>query len=660
MFKLSIKGRLNLQASITVILIIIVGSIGYYVFNLASKNIAELIENKLPSVRHVSLIDMHHEGIKSIVKQALLAKMKNDANHLKQSQKELNESVKTVKELFEEFAKVEKDEEMLKEIKTIQNHFDSYTLLGNKIIEKLLADNVGESADRITTEFDSKFEELEVAMEKFGEKYESKNKDYFSNVRTTLKYYAYALLVLLLGGIFFSLVISQVVIKSVIKTMNSFAEGVSHSSMNLGLSISQLSLSSEQLATAVSEESAALQETAASVEEISAMVLKSSENAQNTSKSSDATKEKALNGQEVMRDLVSAIQDISETNQAVDHEVKESNNRINEILTVIQEIGNKTKVINDIVFQTKLLSFNASVEAARAGENGKGFAVVAEEVGNLAQMSGNAAKEITTLLEDSLNRVQKIAEESKTRIEAIMNQTQDKVQKGTTVAKSFESILNEIVDDAQRSSDLVSEITRASKEQANGVSEISKAINQLNQATQVNSMAAETSSSTAESLKKQSNELRQEASNLRVAIEGRISVPRFIWRDEYALEIADMDGEHKILINKINFLAERIEDANGGSSAKVIDAFTDLANYTIHHFSEEEQFMGSFKYPQLEGHKEIHKRLIKTVLDFKDRIVDGTYDPMELMNFLNDWLVSHILNVDMKYSRFYLDKSKVS
>jgi methyl-accepting chemotaxis protein len=323
------------------------------------------------------------------------------------------------------------------------------------------------------------------------------------------------------------------------------------------------------------------------------MVLKSSENAQNTSKSSDATKEKALNGQEVMRDLVSAIQDISETNQAVDHEVKESNNRINEILTVIQEIGNKTKVINDIVFQTKLLSFNASVEAARAGENGKGFAVVAEEVGNLAQMSGNAAKEITTLLEDSLNRVQKIAEESKTRIEAIMNQTQDKVQKGTTVAKSFESILNEIVDDAQRSSDLVSEITRASKEQANGVSEISKAINQLNQATQVNSMAAETSSSTAESLKKQSNDLRQEASNLRVAIEGRISVPRFIWRDEYALEIADMDGEHKILINKINFLAERIEDANGGSSAKVIDAFTDLANYTIHHFSEEEQFMGS-------------------------------------------------------------------
>ena len=74
-------------------------------------------------------------------------------------------------------------------------------------------------------------------------------------------------------------------------------------------------------------------------------------------------------------------------------------------MVLISEIGNKTKVINDIVFQTKLLSFNASVEAARAGEHGKGFSVVAEEVGNLAHMSGNSAKEITQLLESSINRV---------------------------------------------------------------------------------------------------------------------------------------------------------------------------------------------------------------------------------------------------------------
>lgn len=658
MFKLSVKGRLNLQSVVTVTLILIVGAIGYYVFSLSSRNINELIHNKLPSARHVALVDMHHDGIKAIVGQALLAKFTNKNDELTQSKKDLEESDKTVKDLFAEFTQEEKDEELLKDIYEIRKEFDSYLNSGKKIISLLQTSNELSSTEALNAEFNASFKKLEIALDQFGEKFEAKNKSYFSNIETVLKNYTLLLVVLLVAGIILSIIISQVIIKSVIRSMNLVAESVANNSMNLGLSISQLSLSSEQLASAVAEESTALQETAASIEEISAMVLKSSENALSTSKSSDATKEKALNGQDVMRDLVAAIHEISETNQAVDNEVKESNNRINEILLVIQEIGNKTKVINDIVFQTKLLSFNASVEAARAGDNGKGFAVVAEEVGNLAQMSGNAAKEITSLLDQSLSRVQKIAEESKTKIENIMNQTQQKVQKGTKVAKSFESILNEIVEDAQRSSDLVNEITRASQEQANGVSEISKAINQLNQSTQVNSMAAETSSNTAETLKKQSNGLRLEASNLRLAIEGKISVPRFIWRDEYALEIDDMDGEHKILIDKINYLAEKIEEVNGGTNAKVIEAFTDLANFTIEHFSDEEKFMASFHYPQIEGHKEIHKRLIKTVLDFKEKIVNADYDPMELMNFLNDWLVSHILNVDMKYSRHYLQKQK--
>ena len=79
-----------------------------------------------------------------------------------------------------------------------------------------------------------------------------------------------------------------------------------------------------------------------------------------------------------------------------------------EILGYIKSIEEKTKVINDIVFQTKLLSFNASVEAARAGEQGKGFAVVAEEVGNLATMSGTSAEEISKLLESSISHIESI------------------------------------------------------------------------------------------------------------------------------------------------------------------------------------------------------------------------------------------------------------
>ncbi|MHA0111674.1 methyl-accepting chemotaxis protein, partial [Klebsiella pneumoniae] len=80
---------------------------------------------------------------------------------------------------------------------------------------------------------------------------------------------------------------------------------------------------------------------------------------------------------------------------------EDANSQLQSISNIIGEISAKTNIINDIVFKTQLLSFNASIEAARAGQHGRGFAVVAEEVGNLAQMSGNAAKEIRALLEDS-------------------------------------------------------------------------------------------------------------------------------------------------------------------------------------------------------------------------------------------------------------------
>lgn len=80
--------------------------------------------------------------------------------------------------------------------------------------------------------------------------------------------------------------------------------------------------------------------------------------------------------------------------------MKISNKKITEITKVISEVAAKTQVINEIVFKTKLLSFNASVEAARAGDQGRGFSVVAEEVGNLAKMSGDAAKEISNITEE--------------------------------------------------------------------------------------------------------------------------------------------------------------------------------------------------------------------------------------------------------------------
>ena len=188
---------------------------------------------------------------------------------------------------------------------------------------------------------------------------------------------------------------------------------------------------------------------------------------------------------------------------------------------MIKEIGNKTKVINDIVFQTKLLSFNASVEAARAGENGKGFAVVAEEVGNLATMSGNAAKEISDLLSGSIQKVDQIVDMTRTSVQSIMSVSEQKVAQGVQTAQRCEAVLDDMVTKVESVNQMILQISKASQEQSLGVNEISSAMNQIDQASQQNMVSLQHTTHAAETLRSQVIQLNDVIHGLKQTVNGQ-------------------------------------------------------------------------------------------------------------------------------------------
>jgi methyl-accepting chemotaxis protein len=160
-------------------------------------------------------------------------------------------------------------------------------------------------------------------------------------------------------------------------------------------------------------------------------------------------------------------------------------------------------VIDGIAFQTNILALNAAVEAARAGEQGRGFAVVAAEVRNLAQRSAAAAKEIKTLIGDSV----------------------DKVEEGSRQVLEAGKTMDEIVGSVKRVTDIMAEITAASQEQTSGIEQINQAITQMDQVTQQNAALVEQAAAAAASLQEQASALSQVVSVFTLGSEQQIAQP---------------------------------------------------------------------------------------------------------------------------------------
>ncbi|MFS4459756.1 methyl-accepting chemotaxis protein [Bdellovibrio sp. HCB2-146] len=249
------------------------------------------------------------------------------------------------------------------------------------------------------------------------------------------------------------------------------------SALTVNHSIEQLSIAGKSLSNSSSSSAAALEETVASLEEMTSMVKMNSDNARQAAQLSKTSTEAAVQGEQEIQALNASM-----------HEIFDASRKIEEIISVI----------DDIAFQTNLLALNASVEAARAGEQGRGFAVVAEAVRGLAQRSAVAAKDISALIKDSVEKIEQVTEK----------------------ADSSGEVLKNIVLSVKKVSDLNSEISAAGEEQSVGIQQISKAMSDLDQSVQSNAASSEEIAATSEEIRNQSRLMKQVTVDLKTMVEG--------------------------------------------------------------------------------------------------------------------------------------------
>jgi hypothetical protein len=279
-------------------------------------------------------------------------------------------------------------------------------------------------------------------------------------------------------GLILSVSVGYVFSSILSKNLGELTSRLSKSAEETSHAGGQLASASQKLSTGTSESAASLEETVASLEELSSQVKNNSDHAKEANHLSQKSRVSAENGEKEIARLIESMSGIAS-----------SSKKIKEIINVI----------DDIAFQTNLLALNAAVEAARAGEQGKGFAVVAEAVRNLAQRSAMAAKDITNLIQEN------VAQSAE----------------GAKIAETSGVVLNEIVTNVNKVSDLNNEISVASQEQAAGISQISRAMNELDRAIQSNSASSEQVTASSNLMNEQAAQLESFVKELRQVIEGR-------------------------------------------------------------------------------------------------------------------------------------------
>ncbi len=480
----TIKQQLLVLSGIMLTVQITLAGIGYYSLTAINHKLNSVFTTRLPGINYLVQADRDYQQM-LVAERSLLLEGLSD-KEIKSQMKEYLKNKGQVLERFNKYKTLNKTPDELKIVNEFENRFKKWDkeaeedfLFSKEKEIQLSEDNRHLLIKKSFGPIYQNFEESRDQLDQLQELILGYGKAEFEDAQSTYTVVNNLIMGISAGGILLSILLGYLITSSINSKITHIVEIMNEEGENLDEISNELDERSADMRAVSSNLSSATTETTSSMEEITQMIKNNTEGANRVSHLVEQSNGLINNSVGYLEQLSSRIKDVETSSLSLSDTIQKSNEELSEIIRVFNEVNDKTKIINDIVFQTKLLSFNASVEAARSGEHGKGFAVVAEEVGNLARISGESADQITILLEKSLSKVTEIVENSKTKISASIAENQKYVQESVELGNQCKEVILKVSGDFGEVASTSTQVSDASREQLVGVQEVNQAMQNI-------------------------------------------------------------------------------------------------------------------------------------------------------------------------------------
>ncbi len=433
-------------------------------------------------------------------------------------------------------------------------------------------------------------------------------------------------------------------------SINGISNGVGHTINSVLGTVEVLAESSDRLAELnqrsgenVSIQAESIEQAAAAMTQMTATVQEVARNSSQAASAAKQADQAIISGQKVVAEAVGSINSLaSDVQQAVDAigRLESHSNNINGILDIIR----------DIAEQTNLLALNAAIEAARAGEQGRGFAVVADEVRSLAKRTQESTLEIQNMIEKLQHDTRETAQ--------VMLSSGERAKESVEASNGTCSVLDEIAVSINSISEMNELIATAVEQQSMVAEDINGNINRISRAVEGINQDARHAGAESVRVAAMASEVRMMLDRFkfdkRALQEKRLkqeSNTLFRWDSSFLIGVAEIDRQHKLLVDLVN---ELYYEVNQGAGHEMLSRFLNgLVEYTKTHFTYEEGLLAMHGYEELEAHQAKHKKLVARIMEFHGRVTARDETVIEeLLQFLKDWLANHIQGTDKRYAPF--------